>query len=526
MTQPPGSWPGNPDGPTEGQPATPYQPYQPPAQPYQPPAQPYQPPAQPYQPPAQPPSSDPAAPGGQWAPPPANPATPSWSQPDPGQVAWAPPSGAVPPTGQWDQLGPQAPTPTTGHRRRGWLLAAALVVVLVGGGTATYVALSNKNSNGSGSPQAAVQSIINDLNESDLVAALDDLPPGERTALASPFTEEVNELKRLNVLSSNANPSSLTGITFNLTGLKFAAPVTVNNHVQLVQITGGSLDVSADATKVPFTSQFIQTAFPNGLPTSSHATQHVDIAAAVQQNGHPLQLAAQKVSGKWYPSLFYTIAASGSRGQTVTAADYIPAVGGSSPTDAVTKEITALTSGDTTTAIQLLSPDELAAVHDYGGLIVKDSSGSTPSSSVKLSNLAFNTSNVSGGAVRVTLKSLTVTIDESGTPQVVTVSVDGSCYNLSTGGQQQHLCASDLITAISKQATSAGLNVTITSEQHQALTDLIAGLNNVGVDTTQSNGQWFVNPVRSYLEITTSVLSGLQGNDLLVLIKLFQGLGH
>jgi hypothetical protein len=57
------------------------------------------------------------------------------------------------------------------------------------------------------------------------------------------------------------------------------------------------------------------------------------------------------------------------------------------------------------------------------------------------------------------------------------------------------------------------------------LADLLTGLTKIGVDTTRSGGLWYVNPVRSYLDVTTSVLSGLKDNDLLEMIQFFSNLG-
>ena len=61
------------------------------------------------------------------------------------------------------------------------------MVVLAGGGAATYVAFAAGDS-GAGSPKAAVQKVIGDLENSDLVGVLDDLAPGERAALSGPLT--------------------------------------------------------------------------------------------------------------------------------------------------------------------------------------------------------------------------------------------------------------------------------------------------------------------------------------------------
>ena len=107
---------------------------------------------------------------------------------------------------------------------RGKLIAAvAVAVAVVAGGAVTYQAVSDKNAAGAASPKAAVQTIVADLNNSDLIGVLDDLAPGERAALASPAIDAINDLKRLHVLQQAANPSSVSGVQFKAQDLTFAS---------------------------------------------------------------------------------------------------------------------------------------------------------------------------------------------------------------------------------------------------------------------------------------------------------------
>jgi hypothetical protein len=47
-----------------------------------------------------------------------------------------------------------------------------------------------------------------------------------------------------------------------------------------------------------------------------------------------------------------------------------------------------------------------------------------------------------------------------------------------------------------------------------------------GIIATQSGGQWFINPVRTIFEASTSVLGRLQGTDVADLISIIKNFGH
>lgn len=436
-------------------------------------------------------------------------------QADPGwEWAQQPP----PPGAPWGAPPPQPP------KRHGKLIAAtAAVIVLAGGGIATYVAVSDSDSGtGAASPKAAVNSIVDDLNNSDLLGALDDLAPGERDALAQPARDEIAQLKRLNVLSADADAGHIAGFTFKAHDLTFAKQtVEINDHVQVVNLTGGTLQVGADAAKFPFSREFLKAAFPHGLPAGNKQTQHVDIGQVIQQerDGKPIRLATQRVGDKWYPSIFYTVADQMS-GQTVPApSSAIPAKGASSPEQAVQSEVKALLNGDFRRAIELISPSELGALHDYGGLLLQ-SAGAAPHASVTIQTLDLTTTKISGGE-RVGLKKL---ILRTSSGEQISIAVNGKCADLGTNGKTQHVCADQLINKLLAFVHEYGGAAAPSPSTVQALSRVLTGLTKIGVDTSQTNGQWYVDPVRSMLDVTNSVLSALQDNDIINLIKFFTSL--
>jgi hypothetical protein len=461
--------------------------YPPPGQPYSPP------PGQPYSPP----------PGPQYGQPPAQP----YSTPSPGQP-WAAPYQPADAPGEPYGLAP-APKPK-GHGRLIGLSAAA--VIILGGGAATYVAVSSSSSSGGASdPKAAVQTLVNDLNNADLLGVLDDLPPAERVAVGKPLQQTFAELKRSGIVRQDASLSHVDGVTLRLSGLTYGSTITVNDHVRIVQLTGGTFTANADASKLPLTRDFVHAIAPNGLPASNGA---VTVNLADRARRHPIRIATQRVGDTWYPSLLYTIAdnVTTSAGlQAPSASDRIPAQGAASPDEAVRTLVNALLAGDLSKAIGVLSPDELAALHDYGKLIIDRVRYPAPAVTIK--TLTFTDTQNSTG-VGVALKSLDLVVNG----QEFAVTVNGSCFDITAQGQSQHLCAQDIV----HQILGSGLGGPLTAGQQQALTDLFSGIKNLyGMQTTEVGGQWYVNPVRSILDEFHALLSGLKPGDAEQLISIF-----
>jgi hypothetical protein len=404
------------------------------------------------------------------------------------------------------------------------LAAAVAVVVVAGGGIASYVAFSDSGSNnaGAGSPQAAVNKLVTDLNNSDFIGVLDDLAPGEKAALADPVRADIAQLKRLNVLKSDADPSKVAAVTFHASGLTFAdRTTTVNDHVRIVTVTGGTLRVSADASRVPLTAAFVAAAFGKNAPTGT-SVKTANLAELARTEGSPLMIATQQVNGRWYPSLFYTIAQNAAVKAGLGSPDpgqRIPDSGAGSPEGAVRGLLDALLAQDWRRAIGYASPTELGVLHDYGPLLLKRAPRSTGKTPFTISSLTFTSADISGGK-RLTLTSLDATVNG----QPLHIAVSAGCFDISVAGQQQKFCGSQLIDLILAQAGSfGGAADRLTAAQKQALTHVIDGVASVGVDVSQSGGKWYVSGARTIADELGSLLSKLQGNDLLELATLLRG---
>ena len=181
--------------------------------------------------------------------------------------------------------------------------------------------------------------------------------------------------------------------------------------------------------------------------------------------------------------------------------------------------------------VGLISPDELGALHDYGGMLGSSVPvvPSVGSGDITLKSLQLNSEDISGG-VRLTLGKVVLSKDG----QDLTVSRQGNCVMVAAGGHQKNYCAGDLIDKIAAAIprvscgsvapgqipSCSGSDHPLTPQQKTALTHLVTGLLSLGVDTVQSDGKWYVAPIRTYADTSSTVLGALQGNDLFALASL------
>jgi hypothetical protein len=411
------------------------------------------------------------------------------------------------------------PQPTGPKRRTRAVAVAAAAVVVLGGAVATYAAVSSSSAGGAASPQAAVQGLVNDLDNSDLLGVLNDLPPNERQSIGAPLQAALNDLEHAGIVSSGASLGHVPGIQFRASNLTFAPQnVTINDHVQIVELTGGTITVTGDAAKLPFTSEFFGL-INHGAPVAdTQKSSTVDLGQYVSAHGHPIRIATEESGGRWYPSLLYTIAdnVTTARGlQAPSAEQRIPDVGASTPDLAVRTFIDALLHADVQRAFELLSPDELGVLHDYGKLITDRVHYTAPHITIKQLDLADRP-----GPNGTTLVGLTGLDLVYGNGREIRLAVSGQCASVTTNGDTKRTCIGQIVSQLSRRGP---FGRPLTAAQSSALRDVFAGVQNVyGLEVVQVGGQWYLNPVHTYLNLFQSLLSGLHPGDVQALVSIFR----
>ncbi|MDQ2846049.1 MAG: hypothetical protein M3Y77_06805 [Actinomycetota bacterium] len=435
----------------------------------------------------------------------------------------------------WQQQGPQGPVgwqpqggqPPKKKNNLGVIITAAVVVVALAVGITVWL-VSRKSSEtasgGQATPEAAANTMLSSLTSKDPVGIAEQLDPTEAQVFTDMSGDILSELKRLQIVNSDASAQTLSGSNVTIKDLKFDASKaeTVNDHVTIEMLTAGTITLTSDPSKLPFTDK-IKKALGPQLSQAQVADKTVNIANEVAKMGHPIRIATVKRGDKWYPSLFYTLADNwlqdaqksnpGLKSKALAAP--ITAIGGSSPEDAVNGMLNKAMGGDYEGVIGMLPPDEMGVLYDYGKRIL--AAGNVKSGSAanmpKISNLKFTTSDVTGGK-KVSLQSATV---ETG-GQTVSVAIDAAAGKLTIdAGGKTTVVTPD--TAMQMMGSSGGMG-NVPPQVADIVKREFKQLLTIGIVTTQVNGKWYVSPLRTYSGVLLTLLKGLQPGDIDYLLQM------
>lgn len=472
----------------------------------------------------------PQGPGDPWANQPGGyPGQPGYGQPGPqyGQPQYGQPQYGQPQYGQQGypqqpygqpgqyQDGQQggfaaAPPPPRNNRKRGLIIGLVIALVVAAGGVASYFAFFQQSSvaAGASSPTEAVRKLATSFEGSDLAGALSTLAPSESGLLTDPLDEAVSEYKRLGVLTQDADPKNLSGFSITAKNLRFdqQGEERVNDRVAITTLTGGQLTVKGNPSELPLTPEFRDKILAG---TSSGDTTTVDLAEDVDE---PVRIAAVQEDGEWYPSLFYTIADKILQDENLEwPAQSIPAQGAGSPDEAIKGVVNSALSGDLEGVIKLLPPDEMAALHDAGPLLLEEAGDFEGVPGAEVTDLQTETSEVAGGT-RATITSVTVRAQGN----TFSVAKSGNCYEVQAQGQSQRLCADQLA-----QLAAGDEGASLPPAAAQTISNLVGGVmkQGLGVVTTEVDGKHYVSPVRTLTELGLTVVRSMQPEDMKAMLE-------
>ena len=131
------------------------------------------------------------------------------------------------------------PPPSAKKRGKGVIIGAAVAVVaLVGAGVFALTQIGgNDAKGGAASPTEAGENLVKALNDEDILGAVDLLLPGERETFRQPMIDVVDNLKRLDVLGDDADPSKVSGIDIELADAKVVADTPSAPDITTIRIS-------------------------------------------------------------------------------------------------------------------------------------------------------------------------------------------------------------------------------------------------------------------------------------------------
>ncbi len=471
-------------------------------------------------------------PGGQWPQ-----GQPQYGQPQYGQQQGQPQYGPQDQYGQpsgpsWQNQPSQPPK----KNNKGVLITAvAVVIALLAGVGVWFFAFRDGKADGADTPEAAAAALFEDLDNGDLVGLADTFDPVEAALVTDLATDVTDHLKRLGLVTADADVNNVTGAGITIKGVTFdeAAAEKPLDNLTIVKVTGGVVTINPQQDAETATDKFkeLQAAltraggsFGGDIPRIDQEPTVIDIAQLIREenDGEPFRISTVQRDGEWYPSLFYTVAdyAAQEAGKTVTPADNIPAVGADSPEAALDALIQASLDGNVEGLIQIMAPDEMGAAHDYGRLLV-DAIGDVSATDAQV-NATWTVDDVTGGkkvslgTIEITYQGETVKLVRNSDAGSVTVTTDGEEITYDSATIEQEL-----------EAALAG-DETFTNEQLGQISEIAgrmlkAGLG-VGIVTTEVDGSWYISPVRSVFGVFPQLLSGFEPQDVDLVIDLLNGM--
>ena len=450
----------------------------------------------------QPPAGQP--PVGQWGPPPAG------QQPPPGQ--WGqPPTGQQPPPGWQGAGGPQGPGgpppggfgtsmpsyPSQPKRSRG--KGKAFVGIAVGTVLALAAgafAVTSFGDDAPSSPEAAVEALFAAVEQRDVLGVLDTMAPDEREVY-QPFIEDVvSELTRLEVLSDDIDLGAVSGVELDVEGLELESE-ELGDGVSVVTVTGGTITSTVDPEEVPVGS------FIRDLMEDPENEVDMDVVSETADlvEGEPAELVVID-DGGWHVSLHYSIAEAARKEAGAPVPDFGEGVqpdGADSPEAAVEELVQASVDLDLRRVIELLPPGEMAALHDYAPIFLDDVDEAVEDlrseADFEISVDELDTEvDEDGDIAKVKVTGFAVSGQADG--EDFEAAYDGECFTGTFDGEEEELCLDDEDLGMDSAFVQSAFDASLT------------------VLTVEEGGEWFVTPIRTFMEYGLVVLRALDAEAL------------
>lgn len=405
------------------------------------------------------------------------------------------------------------------------ITAVVVVIALAVGVTIFFVSKKGTTADGGAeSPQQAVQAAFASFETGDSLSLLENLDPAEAQPIMDASSDGIDELKRLGVLNQSASASA-SGASIKTEGITFdpAGQRTINDHLQVVAITGGKITLNGvNPADLPFSDKVKAALAKAKIELPSSGPRTYDIADLVKKAGEPIQVVTVKRGDKWYTSIFYTLAENWYLNQSKSDADLkaadlqtaITPIGGSSPEDAVRQLVDKSLAGDYEGVIGMLPPEEMGVMYDYGKRFLAESSPSTPTDVPTIKDLQFNTADVTGGK-KVSLKS--IELEMEGKTFGLAIDTEADSVTVTQDGQSRVMNLDELL-----QGTMGGSSSLdrMPAQVKDIIKRVFGKVLELGLVTTEVGGKWYVSPLRSYSGVIITLLQGLEPGDIDYLLSL------
>ena len=164
----------------------------------------------------------------------------------------------------------------------------AVVVALLAAGLVFFLAKKNTDdaAGGQSTPVEAATQLLSSLSDKDALGIAEGLDPTEAHLFADMSGDVLTQLKRLGVVNDTVSSTS-AGTTVTSSGMTVdPTPIVINDHVSVVELTGGTVTVKSGSGTLPFSDKILQ-AFPQLKESAKVDDTTINIADEVSQARTP-----------------------------------------------------------------------------------------------------------------------------------------------------------------------------------------------------------------------------------------------
>lgn len=385
------------------------------------------------------------------------------------------------------------------------------VAALVGAGTFAVTQIRSNSSDGGGSsPQDVGEKFVKALNGEDLLGTVDLLLPGERDTFRQPLIDLTSELNRLQVTDNEVNLNQVPGFDIAIDSPDISVSDTNVSDIADVEITG-SITVTVNGEDVPIGKLLIDRVFDGERPTidSSEKTSDFDLTFATVKRG-----------GRWYLSMFYSLANTARGDQDIPDTGITP-VGASTPDGAMDAMIKAIGELDLEKVIADLNPNEASALQRYAPLFLDDAQQQLDDQdvSIDIGKTEYSVTG-SGNTRQVAITRLEFTSSANGTD--VDFTLRDGCIEAASGDTTFNTCAGDDNMDSSIDSYLDQLGMSATSEVNKLVKDVRAAFSDFqmhGIVVDRVDGSWYVSPIGTSAELFLSFLRALDRDEIDTIIN-------
>ena len=397
------------------------------------------------------------------------------------------------------------------RRSRGKLIGAvAGVGALLAAGTFAVVSIAGNDSDGgASSPEAVGTQFFEALGNEDVLGVIDLLLPGERETFRQPVIDLFDNLRRIEVIDPSASLGKVGGVDLQFSDLQVTTESTGAADIVKV-VVDGSVTASVDGDQVPIGSLLIDEAFGGERPDMTMDPQTDEVGGVT--------FATVERDGRWYLSLFYTVAES-ARGDSDVPDRGVQADGADTPDGAIDQLLSALEAQDLEAVIAVLDPTEAEALQRYAPLFLSDAQQALRDADITWS-ITDRSYTVEGSGSRrhVDIDSLTFQASAGNDGGSLSLTYADGCASFEIDGETTSTCEGDggQFGALFGDAGIAD------EEATQNLADAVErafeGYSPQGIAVHEVDGQWYVSPIRSGFDLYNGILATLDKQEVVDII--------